>query len=313
MDTDRPEGTTAVPGAQRLMPIGVFSRMTGLSHRALRLYAERGLLLPAYVDEATGYRYYDVHSIRAAEMIRLLRRLGVPLGEMRLYIDAAATDRLEEILTQQKQRLEQEQARLDAALKLLGRIDELDGMFRAAPAVELVALAPESCLRWTGTMARAEFHESYIELAEVLAERAQALGLTPSAREVVVLRNPTDKGLAGGDETVLDYELCLPVTGEPAGAGEADLVELDGGLFARSVFTGLYEDGYRFAYARQLEWLADSGRKLRGLLRMSFIRDERDTGDPADFATELVWPVTEPLPYDAEERPPDLTHGWLRP
>ncbi len=120
------------------MPIGIFSRMTGLSHRALRLYADRGLLPPAHVDETTGYRYYDVHSIRAAEMIRLLRRLGVPLGEMRLYIDAAATDRLEETLTQQKQRLEQEQARLDAALKLLGRIDELDGMFRAAPAVELV-------------------------------------------------------------------------------------------------------------------------------------------------------------------------------
>ena len=130
---------------------------------------------------------------------------------------------------------------------------------------------------------------------------------------MVVLRDPTDKGLAGGDETVLDYELCLPVSGETAEDGGADLVELEGGRFARSVFTGLYEDGYRFAYARQLEWLADSGRKLRGLLRMRFVRDERDTADPADFATELVWPVTEPLPAGAEERPPDLTHGWLRP
>jgi DNA-binding transcriptional MerR regulator len=312
METDRPPSTGAVPDAQRLMPIGIFSRMTGLSHRALRLYAERGLLSPSYVDEATGYRYYDVHSIRAAEMIRLLRRLDVPLGEMRLYIDAAATDRLEETVTQQRQRLEQEQTRLDAALRLLGRIDELDGMFRAAPAVELVALAPERCLRWTGTMTRAEFHESYIQLAGVLAERAEELGLTPSAREVVVLRDPTDKGLAGGDETVLRYELCLPVEGETTDAPEADLVELEGGLFARSVFTGLYEDGYRFAYARQLEWLADSGRKLRGLLRMRFVRDERDTTDPADFATELVWPVTEPLPEGTEQRPPDLPHDWLR-
>ena len=321
MHSDRPQDTGAAPGAQRLMPIGIFSRMTGLSHRALRLYAERGLLVPAHVDEATGYRYYDVHSIRAAEMIRLLRRLGVPLGEMRLYIDAAATDRLEETLTQQKQRLEQEQARLDAALKLLGRIDELDGMFRAAPAVELVELAPERCLLWSGTMARADFHESYIELAGTLANRAESLGLQPAGREVVVLRDPTDRGLAGGDETVLNYELCLPVGAEAAersgdgavaGAG-GDLVELEGGLFARSVFTGLYEDGYRFAYARQLEWLADSGRKLRGLLRMRFIRDERDTTDPDDFATELLWPATEPLPADAEERPPDLAHGWLRP
>jgi len=311
MGPDGRERTGSDPGNERLMPIGIFSRMTGLSHRALRIYADRGLLPPAHVDDSTGYRYYDVHSIRAAEMIRLLRRLGVPLGEMRLYIDAAATDRLEETVTQQKQRLEQEQARLDSALRLLGRIDELDGMFRAAPAVELIDLAPERCLRWSGTMARADFHESYVELADVLAKRADDLGLTPSAREVVVLRDPTDKGLAGGDETVLRYELCLPVSGETA--ERADLVELEGGLFARSVFGGLYEDGYRFAYARQLEWLADSGRKLRGLLRMRFIRDERDTADPADFATELVWPVTEPLTAGAEERHPDLPHDWLRP
>jgi DNA-binding transcriptional MerR regulator/effector-binding domain-containing protein len=300
-------------GDERLMPIGIFSRMTGLSHRALRLYADRGLLPPARVDETTGYRYYDVHSIRAAEMIRLLRRLGVPLGEMRLYIDAAATDRLEETLKQQKQRLEEEQARLDAALRLLGRIDELDGMFRAAPAVELIDLPPERCLRWSGTMARSEFHESYIDFAAVLADRATESGLTPAGREYVVLLDPTDKGLAGGDETVLRYELCLPVAVEATATPAEDLVELGGGRFARSVFTGLYEDGYRFAYARQLEWLADSGRGLRGRLRMRFVRDERDTADPADFATELLWPVTEPVRERAEERPPDLTHGLLTP
>jgi DNA-binding transcriptional MerR regulator len=295
------------------MPIGIFSRMTGLSHRALRLYADRGLLRPAHVDETTGYRYYDVHSIRAAEMIRLLRRLGVPLGEMGLYIDAAATDRLEETLAQQKDRLEREQARLDAALKLLTRIDELDGMFRAAPAVELIDLPPERCLRWAGTMARSEFHESYIDLAAELAGHAVAVGLAPAGREYVVLLDPTDKGLAGGDETLLRYELCLPVTGDAPCDPAADIVELGGGRFARSVFTGLYEDGYRFAYARQLEWLADSGRGLRGRLRMRFVCDERDTGDPADFATELIWPVTEPLSDVPEQRPPDLTHGWLQP
>ena len=102
------------------------------------------------------------------------------------------------------------------------------------------------------------------------------------------------------------------MSGEAGGASGDDLAELAGGRFARSVFTGLYEDGYRFAYARQLEWLADSDRKIRGPLRMRFVRDERDTADPADFATELVWPVTEPVATGAE-RPPDLTHGWLRP
>jgi len=327
MEKERHSAGGQAPGTQRLMPIGIFARITGLSHRALRLYADRGLLPPAYVDPETGYRYYDVHSIRAAEMIRLLRRLDVPLGDMRQFIDAAAADRVEETIGQQRARLEQEQARLDAAMRLLGRIDELDGMFRAAPAVEVVDLPAERCLLWSGTMARSEFHESYIELAAALREKAEDRGLTPSGRELVVLRDPTAIGLAGGDETVLRYQLCLPVSGtgaldrpgagDEAGAGATsagdDIVDLAGGRFARSIFTGLYEDGYRFAYARQLEWLADSGLVLRGLLRMRFVRDERDTADPADFATELIWPVGDaPSGAEGAERR-DLTHDWLVP
>ena len=310
MESAKQSTDRQAPGTQRLMPIGIFSRITGLSHRALRLYADRDLLPPAYVDPETGYRYYDVHSIRAAEMIRLLRRLDVPLGEMRQFIDAAAADRVEETIRQQRARLEQEQARLDAALRLLGRIDELDRMFRAAPVVEVVDLPAERCLLWSGTMTRAEFHDSYIDLAGALAARAEARGLTPSGREVVVLQDPTAIGLAGGDETVLRYQLYLPVHVTEAAADE-DVADLEGGRFARSVFTGLYEDGYRFAYARQLEWLADSGLVLRGLLRMRFVSDERDTADPADFATELLWPVGEaPVGADGSERR-DLTRDWL--
>ena len=279
------------------MPIGIFSRMTGLSHRALRLYADRGLLPPAHVDETTGYRYYDVHSIRAAEMIRLLRRLGVPLGEMRLYIDAAATDRLEETLAQQKQRLEQEQARLDAALRLLGRIDELDGMFRAAPAVELVELAP-------GALPALDGHHGPQRVPRVLHRARRDAGGARRLPRTHAERarggrppRPDRQGARRAETRPCSTTSCVSPSAErPATPLGGDLVELAGGRFARSVFTGLYEDGYRFAYARQLEWLADSGRKLRGLLRMRFIRDERDTADPADFATELIWPVTEPLP-----------------
>lgn len=38
------------------IPIGTFSRVTGLSQRALRLSDERGPLVPAEKDLCTGYR-----------------------------------------------------------------------------------------------------------------------------------------------------------------------------------------------------------------------------------------------------------------
>ena len=202
------------PGGQRLMPIGIFSRITGLSHRALRLYADRGLLPPAHVDPDTGYRYYDVHSIRAAEMIRLLRRLDVPLGEMRLYIDAAATDRVEETLAQQRLRLEQEQARLDAALRLSAGSTSSTACSAPRRPSSWSTSRPSAACSGRGPWPGRSSTSPTSTLACILAERAEELGLTPSAREMVVLRDPTDKGLAGGDETVLRYELCLPVTGE---------------------------------------------------------------------------------------------------
>ena len=39
--------------------IGEFARRSRLSIKALRLYDKRRLLVPARVDEASGYRYYD--------------------------------------------------------------------------------------------------------------------------------------------------------------------------------------------------------------------------------------------------------------
>lgn len=42
------------------MPIGPFSEMTRLSVKALRIYDDMGLLPPAMVDDASGYRYYEI-------------------------------------------------------------------------------------------------------------------------------------------------------------------------------------------------------------------------------------------------------------
>jgi DNA-binding transcriptional MerR regulator len=65
-----------------LMPIGRFSRLTGLSVKALRHYDEVGLLRPAAVDEQTGYRSYSSVQVGIAETIRMLRRLELPLDDV---------------------------------------------------------------------------------------------------------------------------------------------------------------------------------------------------------------------------------------
>ena len=61
---------------------GQFQAMTGLSAKALRLYAERGILAPASTDPVSGYRTYGRRQLRHGVTVDLLRRAGVPLAEL---------------------------------------------------------------------------------------------------------------------------------------------------------------------------------------------------------------------------------------
>ncbi len=66
-----------------LLTIGAFARASGLSAKALRLYDELGLLPPAHVDAASGYRFYAPAQLEHARLVAWLRRLGMPLARIR--------------------------------------------------------------------------------------------------------------------------------------------------------------------------------------------------------------------------------------
>src|SRR5574341_666134 len=62
--------------------IGEFSRITGLTVKTLRFYADEGLLPPAFVDPETGYRYYDDARTETARVIVALRQLEFSVREI---------------------------------------------------------------------------------------------------------------------------------------------------------------------------------------------------------------------------------------
>ncbi|MQY14901.1 hypothetical protein SRB5_50770 [Streptomyces sp. RB5] len=72
-----------------LLTIGVFARAVGLSAKALRLYDELGLLPPAVVDGDSGYRFYEPAQAERARLIAWLRRVGMPLTEIREVCEMA--------------------------------------------------------------------------------------------------------------------------------------------------------------------------------------------------------------------------------
>jgi protein phosphatase len=78
-----------------LIPIGEFSERSGLSPKRLRTYAAEGLIAPAAVDPASGYRYYSPGQLRSAQLIDALRQAGMPLADIRVLMGQPSQDQLD--------------------------------------------------------------------------------------------------------------------------------------------------------------------------------------------------------------------------
>ena len=72
--------------------IGEFSRITRLPARTLRHYHQWGILLPDYVDEDNGYRYYRPESVERAFLISELRRLEFSIADIREILVSSSKD-----------------------------------------------------------------------------------------------------------------------------------------------------------------------------------------------------------------------------
>src|SRR5690349_18312889 len=102
-----------------LMPIGRFSRLTGLTVKALRHYDELGLLRPAAVDPDTGYRSYSSDQVGLAEWIRTLRRLELPLDDIATVIATDDPATLKRLLVDHRRRTVEREVELRWILQRL--------------------------------------------------------------------------------------------------------------------------------------------------------------------------------------------------
>ena len=105
------------------MQIKEFADATGVSVRTLHYYDAIGLLKPAFVDGATGYRYYDESALLRMQEILFYRELDFPLksiGEILSsphYDRTAALKEQKNLLILKKDRLERLISAIDGAVK----------------------------------------------------------------------------------------------------------------------------------------------------------------------------------------------------
>lgn len=259
-----------------MLSIGEFSQLTHLSVRTLRRFHDAGLLEPAWVDDASGYRYYAVEQIPTAQVIHRLRELEVPLDDVRHIVRSPDPAVRAELVAQHLRRLESQLDRTRAAVASLQRLlqpppADLDVELRVVEATTVAAI------------------EDDVDLDDVLDWYAGAM----AELDAVV---PERTGSPGGlyDNALFDagrgHVLVYRPTTDPPQVGRVRPVTLPAVELALTTHVGEHHD-IDVTYGQLGTWVVENALAVAGPVREVYVTGPRDSDDPEAWRTEIGWPV----------------------
>ena len=197
-----------------LLPTGEFSRRTGLSLKALRIYDQLGLLKPAAVQPGSGRRGYAAGQIRPARLIGMLRGAGLSLTGIGSVLDDLARHDPDGAVT----RLDRHLAELEqrhTSRRLL--ITQLKAILREEDPVMFpiqTRYVPAQRVMSVQRRLRAPQTDPFVREAKA-AFAAHLNGATPTGPFMLIFHGVVDHESDGPLEAVL---------GCPPGTGPTDLI-----------------------------------------------------------------------------------------
>ena len=117
------------------MKIKEVEQMIGMSKKNIRFYEEQGLLSPQRNKE-NGYREYDEADVERLARIKFLRKLGVPLEEIRMLQDGRST--VSDSMQRHLISLKREQQNLAESIAICSRLQETEGSIDQLDAAALL-------------------------------------------------------------------------------------------------------------------------------------------------------------------------------
>jgi DNA-binding transcriptional MerR regulator len=261
------------------LSIGEFAAMAHLSVKTLRRYHDSGLLDPAEVDGATGYRYYAPEQIRTAQAIRRLRELDMPEREIAGLLSDPDDDTRRELLAGHLRRLEDRLERTRESVAALRRLLHPDRDIvvrrRTAAASTVAAI--------TGVVAH---HEVLTWYAAAMTELDTVLSR----------HNSTPTGPPGSliAESIFVEEpgaltVHLPVTHPPLDARVAPLT-IPAAELATAIHRGSHAD-IDITYGQVAHWFLTNNLRPAGPVRETYLIGPRDTPRESEWQTEVGLPI----------------------
>ncbi len=147
--------------------IGRFARLAGVSVHALRHYDEVGLLVPADVDPATGWRRYRWEQLHDARLIQALRWVDLPIEDVRRIL---AHEDAHQVLARHRDELERQRS------QVVARIADVDRFLEkgiAMPTVQSGTRPVQIRLAVDDPSAAVEFYQEAFGLRYEVARRTR--------------------------------------------------------------------------------------------------------------------------------------------
>jgi DNA-binding transcriptional MerR regulator len=269
--------------------IGDFAAFGQVTARMLRHYDTLGLLRPAVVDEATGYRYYSADLFSRLNRIVALKDLGFSLQQVGEIVDDAklSADELRGMLRLRQTQLEDDLARssarltsVEARLRLIEREGHMPTddvvLKHIAPirVAELSAISPSYDGEDIGPVIQPRFGQ--------LCDRLGAAGIHPCGSPVAYYED--------AENDTIRVHAAVPVDARTT--ADVDLLELPELTQAATIV----HQGDMMEVERSMQtlarWIEDNGYRSQRYARE--VTPQFDPDNPANCVHEFQIQVTKP-------------------
>ena len=140
------------------MQIKEFAEVSGVSVRTLHYYDEIDLLKPAFVDDRTGYRYYDENSLLRMQEILFYRELDFSLKSISEILSSPDYDK-KKAISEQKNLLILKKERLERLISAIEKAEKGEIVMKVFDNSEFDKYKEEVKEKWGNTDAFKEYSE----------------------------------------------------------------------------------------------------------------------------------------------------------
>ena len=264
-----------------MLRIGDFSALSQITIKTLRYYDEQGLLRPAHVDTASGYRYYAVAQLPRLHRILALRDLGFSLDQIGSILnDGVTAEQLRGMLllreAEQQARVEEEQSRL---MRLRARL----GLIEREQTMDNDVILKQAPAQWIASVR--ETIPSYPSISRLYGEIRAAL---PPGSFGISIALWHDREYREHDvDAEAGFHLKQPV--DPS--GPVKVYELPPATVASTLHHGAY-NRLGEAYEAVMRWVESNGYTISGPVRELYLQFSMPVRpDDESYLTEIQVPV----------------------